>query len=425
MRTSIVAAFALAVCAVPFAQGCSQEVADDDAGEDAITSNEAGFVDFDFDGEVIAAKETDAAKAISSQLFYTIGDLTAFNANSRVGQHETTNVKTSDAGGGLVKVTFHAKLPVAWPKGKTIPRKYQVTVPKHVDSEGLSAFVDKYDGPCGKDEYGKATFWHDFQPKAPGCTLAPADVTSVSAKVSRRKDVTTGKYPEYKEVWKDDALKVVAIFGYAEGGGASDIGQRQYEEFVTGVAATLPGAKRTEKKSASIAKDVTLEGKVTGPAGQARTVVVTSLLIDTLYTAGRDFDDRYDAISEGADLVVYNGHSELSKNTNALARKGKVAKEKYQLFFFDSCDTFAYLDTALVDRRKEVNGASDPKGSKYLDVVTNVLPSYFMNYAGSSLTFYKALLDDKSPKTYNQILEGLPSDQVVVVSGEEDNAFRP
>ena len=153
--------------------------------------------------------------------------------------------------------------------------------------------------------------------------------------------------------------------------------------------------------------------------------MVTSLLIDTLYTAGRDFDDRYDAISEGADLVVYNGHSELSKNTNALARKGKVAKEKYQLFFFDSCDTFAYLDTALVDRRKEVNGASDPKGSKYLDVVTNVLPSYFMNYAGSSLTFYKALLDDKSPKTYNQILEGLPSDQVVVVSGEEDNAFRP
>ena len=250
-------------------------------------------------------------------------------------------------------------------------------------------------------------------------------MSSASAKVSRRKDVTTGKYPEYREVWKDSALEVVAIFGYAEGGGPSDIGQQQYESFVSGVAASLPGAKRTEGKSASIHKDVTIEGKVTGPAGEARTVKVTSLLIDTLYTAGSDFDARYDAITEKADLVMYNGHSELSKNTNAMARKGKVAKEKYQLFFFDSCDTFAYLDTALTDRRKQVNGASDPKGSKYLDVVTNVLPSYFMNYSGSSLTIYKALLDDKNPKTYNQILESLPSDQVVVVSGEEDNVFAP
>lgn len=424
MRTSLYFV-AAALLAVPFAQGCSQEVADDEGSEDAITSNEAGFVDLDFDAEVIAAKDTEVQKAITSQLFFTVGDLTAFNGNGRVGQHEVTNVRTTDAGAGLVKIAYHAKLPVAWPKTKTIPRRYTVTLPKHVDAAGLSAFVDKYDGPCGKDEYGKDVFWHDFQPKIAGCKLDAADVSSASAKVSRRKDVTTGKYPEYREVWKDSALEVVAIFGYAEGGGPSDIGQQQYESFVSGVAASLPGAKRTEGKSASIHKDVTIEGKVTGPAGEARTVKVTSLLIDTLYTAGSDFDARYDAITEKADLVMYNGHSELSKNTNAMARKGKVAKEKYQLFFFDSCDTFAYLDTALTDRRKQVNGASDPKGSKYLDVVTNVLPSYFMNYSGSSLTIYKALLDDKNPKTYNQILESLPSDQVVVVSGEEDNVFAP
>ena len=86
---------------------------------------------------------------------------------------------------------------------------------------------------------------------------------------------------------------------------------------------------------------------------------ITSLLIGTLYTSGADFDARYDPLSEKADLVVYNGHSELSKNTNALARKGKVAPKQYQMFFFDSCDTYAYLDTKLVDRRREVNGADD------------------------------------------------------------------
>jgi hypothetical protein len=36
-----------------------------------------------------------------------------------------------------------------------------------------------------------------------------------------------------------------------------------------------------------------------------------------------------------------------------------------------------------------------------------------------------ALTRRDTPKTYNAILAELPSDQVVVVTGEEDNAFRP
>jgi hypothetical protein len=95
------------------------------------------------------------------------------------------------------------------------------------------------------------------------------------------------------------------------------------------------------------------------------------------------------------------------------------------MFFFDSCDTYAYLDTALTDRRRAINGAEDPVGTKYLDVATNVLPSYFSNYAASSLSFVKALSQRDTPKTYNQIMTELPSDQVVVVTGEEDNTFKP
>src|SRR5262249_49511030 len=152
------------------------------------------------------------------------------------------------------------------------------------------------------------------------------------------------------------------------------------ESFLQQVRAALPGATVTENKHGeSIVKDVTIKGTVK-VGGHDRAVSVDALLIDTLYTAGPDFDTRYDAISANADLVVYNGHSELSKNTNALARKGKVAPKKYQVFFFDSCDTFAYLDTALSDRRAALNGKEDPRGTLYLDVITNVLPSFFSNY---------------------------------------------
>ena len=37
----------------------------------------------------------------------------------------------------------------------------------------------------------------------------------------------------------------------------------------------------------------------------------------------------------------------------------------------------------------------------------------------------KALAQRDTPKTYNQIMTELPSDQVVVVTGEDDNTFKP
>jgi hypothetical protein len=407
--------------ALPIA-ACSAAPAPDDAvgADDAITSNEAQIVDLSFDGEVFADKSEETRKAIVSQLFYTVGPLTTqLDANGQVGRVVTSNVSES-VEGDLKHVKYHAMIPVAWPKGVKPPRTYDVVLPK--DTTKLDAFNAKYDGRCGNNEYGQETFWHDFNPKAQGCTTDDADVVRAKARVTKDKGVTSGKYPEYDKVWADGALQAVAIFGYAESGGPSDVGQMEYEEFIARAKDSIPGATQTENdKSDSIYRDVTIAGKVGG-----RDVTVTAILIGTLYTSGPDLAARYDALSEKADLVVYNGHSELSKNTNALARLGKVSPQQYQIFFFDSCDTYAYLDTALTDRRIEVNGAgADPKGTKYLDVVTNVLPSYFSNYAASSLSLFRALLRSDQPKTYNDILAELPSDQVVVVTGEEDNSFRP
>jgi hypothetical protein len=411
------------VLALPvLALACAAPAADDGgaSADDAITSNEAQIVDLSFDGEVYAGKDEETRKAIVSQLFYTVGPLTyQLNANGQVGRVETSAVSESIEG-DLKHVKYHARLPVAWPKGLKPPRTYAVVLPK--DTTKLDAFNAKYDGRCGKNEYGQDTFWHDFNPKAQGCTTDDADVIRTSARVTKDKGETQGKYPEYDKVWADGALNTVAIFGYAEGGGPSDVGQQEYEEFIARAKDAVPGATQTENaKSDSIYRDVTIAGKVGG-----RDVSVTAILIGTLYTSGPDLAERYNALSESADLVIYNGHSELSKNTNALAHLGKISPKQYQIFFFDSCDTFAYLDTALTDRRIEVNGAADdPKGTKYLDVATNVLPSYFSNYAASSLSLFRALLEKDQPKTYNEILAEIAADQVVVVTGEEDNTYRP
>jgi hypothetical protein len=403
--------------------GCA--AAPDDGGDDTssdITSNAAQIIDLDLDGTVVGAKGNDARQIVVSQLFYTIGALTTqYQANGHVGQVVLSSV-TETAAGEAKTIKYHAKLPVAWPKGVKVPRTYDVVLPRDVTK--LDAFNAKYDGTCGKNEYGQETFWHDFNPKAAGCKPDAADVVSAKARITKDPSVTTGKFPEYDRVWSDGALNVVAIFGEASGGAPGDEGAAQFEQFVSGVMGAIPGAtSAANKTSASFVKDVTVTGKVRAFGG-TKPVVVTALLMDTLYTSGEDFDARYNPLSEKADFVVYNGHSELSKNTNALARKGVVAKGQYQMFFFDSCDTFAYLDTALTQRRIDANGsAADPKGTKNLDVLTNVLPSYFSNYASSSITVLKALMTPDAPKTYNAILADLPADQTVVVTGEEDNAF--
>ena len=61
--------------------------------------------------------------------------------------------------------------------------------------------------------------------------------------------------------------------------------------------------------------------------------------------------------------------------------------------------------------------------AKYLDVMTNVLPSYVVNESSSLLVVLRAMLRRDTPATYDRILAGLPSDQMVVVWGEDDNAF--
>ena len=89
----------------------------------------------------------------------------------------------------------------------------------------------------------------------------------------------------------------------------------------------------------------------------------------------------------------------------------------------NGCDTFAYVDGRLRETRAALN-ADDPAGTKYLDMVTNAMPSY-ANAFSSEPVMLEALVDYATPRTYADIFRGIDSRQVVVVTGEEDNEFAP
>jgi hypothetical protein len=402
-----------AACAMP-------QTEEDPGGEGAFTSNDGTVLELRFDAEVITSKDEPARQAIVSQLQYTQGIFTTdARANGQVGLVVLSAIKETEEA-GKKKITYTAQLPVVWPKGARRPTTYDLPLPK--DTTSFDAFNDKYDGKCGRNEYGRETFWHDFNPKASGCTVDDADVVRAKATVRTHPQSTTGKYPEYDQVWADDRLDVVAVFGIISSNTPDDEGAREFESVLREVEKTLTDPKRTDGEAGhTVIKDATVTGKVT-VGGRARDVSVTALLVESVSGAGSDFDARYLPASENADLVVYSGHSGLGKNINALAQKTRAKKGKYQLVYLNGCQTFAYLGTAMHDKRIALN-ADDPEGTKYLDIVANALPAYGDDGA-TSLSLYRAMLAPR-PRSYSDLLRDFSRIHLVAVFGEHDNTFKP
>lgn len=412
LGAALLFASALFACSAP-----ATEDADDSKG--AIASNDAKILDFEFDGEVVTGANVEARKAIVSQLMYVQGILTT----SQDGSGQIGNVKLSDVretpAGEKKRVQYKASLPVAWSKYAKNPAAYELRLPR--DTTAFAAFNKTYDGRCGKNAYGQEYFWHDWNPNAKGCAIDAADVETSKATVKASQKETSTKYPEYDAIWHDDRLDVVAIFGIFDSSKPTDPAYTESTSFIEHAKSRLTGASVEDNaKDKSILKDTTVRGtKMIG--GRERSVQIDVLVVQSLASVGADFSTRYDALSEKADLIAYTGHSGMGKNLGALARKGKVAPGKYQIMLVNGCESFALLDSTASDRRRDANGASDPEGTKFLDVIGNALPGYVSSFASMPSNLYDAVVSADTPKSYSKILDEMPSEQMVVVFGEEDN----
>ncbi len=413
--------------------GCTGAIGDGADGElgaqdDPFTSATSTLVDFEFDGELVAASNQNLASKVRGQLIYLVGHLNQEHGGARLNAVQLTGVTANVLGGGLWRVRYHAKVPVAW-NGKTpLPSSYTVTLPRRVDDVGLAAFLAQYGASCTDHdghELIPANVWYYYRPGAPDCHPAAADVTVSPAKVTKSALNTSGKYPEYHRVWEDGVLDVVAVFGKYNKGATSpdDAGIAAYDEFIATMRAMLPGAATTpaalpDAPGAAV-PDVTFEAET-----DAGRVTVVALLTDEVSSAPASFIARFAEATPRADLILYGGHAGLGANVRALTKQAKFFPAKYQLLFLDGCDTFAYEDDALNDARKLLN-PSDPSGAKYLDVMRNAMPAYFNAMASATAAVVDALLDRAEPRSYEQIFAPIDAAQVVLVTGEEDNAFTP
>jgi len=424
MRASALLLLSSALTLALGAGACGGSGAEGAGGSEAdITSNDGVALELTFTGEVVARASDTPRRAIAAQLQYLQGILTTdARANAQAAMPKLSNVRET-AEGDKKRIAYDASLTVVWPKGSARPESYAFALPK--DTTALAAFNAKYDGTCGRNEYGQDTFWHDFDPTASACRLDDADVHRATAAVRVHPQTTQGVYPEYDQIWADDSLDVVAVFGIISSNTPDDEGARTRDKLIAEVSGSLQNAQRVDAPEArGIIKDTTVTGTI-DVGGRARKVSLTALLVQEAASAGPAFDQRYSEATGKADLIVYEGHSGLGKNINALARNTGAQPGKYQLMYLYGCQTLAYLEPAMHERRTQLNGADrDPDGTKFLDVMATALPAYG-DGGRSTLALYRALLDTRAPRTFNQLMTGISPLHLVTVFGEHDNTFRP
>lgn len=395
-------------------------------------SAEAVFLDLEFSGELLTDSTWNINKQIEEQMLYTVGQLNGENSVGRLDKLDLTNVETRRAEDGKTRVTYDAKLLVAWGQKDDVPDEYTFQLPLDVSFEGQEAFTESYSHDCvdwGAHDVTSGSMWYYYRPNGYRCELNADDIVELTANVTVSDVNTTGKYPEYHKVWEDDELKVVAVFGKYEDDAttSSDAGISAYNRFVRTMKNDLGALDNFRTVPEDVpdspgieSPDITFRAEM----GDGQSVEVVALLVDNIRTAGRGFDQRYSELSGPADLVAYNGHSGLGSNIRALAQKGSWVPGQYSIVFMNGCDTYAYVDSALNDARAQIN-PDDDTGTKYLDIVTNAMPSFFSEMDNGTTQLIRGLMNVDDPQTFEQMFTRFDSNEVVLVSGEQDNEYVP
>lgn len=370
---------------------------------------------------------------IREQLQFTMGHLNGNNGVADLNRLEISVQETEEnAKGELNRVTYAAKLFVAWPVEAAIPTKYTMTMPAQGDFDFLSQFFDNYgvaecmDAAAHDAEMGN--HWYFYRPMNSRCqnkisndvaandTFVKFDMT-----FSKSAENTPGTFPEYTKVWEDGKAVVTAIFGMADASNASefDAGVSAYKSTYRDLISQFGTPTSDSLKEQGLAPSMdNTESSLTFNTASG-VLEVHLFLVKGIREVNSAFINRYEELTRISDFVSYSGHSGLGANIRALTRMGHFLPNQYQVYLVNGCDTFAYVDNSLRDAHAKVNPGSSV--NKYFDIITNAMPSYFHMNSRSNLAVIKALVG--KTKTYEQILKEFDIQQRAVVTGDEDNQF--
>ncbi len=400
-----------------------------------FSSDKATLLDFEFDGEFVTTRSWAIEGDIQNQLMYTIGQLNDNGGVGRLDAVKLTDIQSASEENGKRRVTYHAVLPVAWPSKYDfyLPKSYTFKLPYDMSYSGLSSFVQNYGTTCidlwSAHNVTVGSMWYYYRPEARNCKIAADDILQAPVTISKSTDNSDGKYPEIDMIWKDNVLNAIVIFGKDNAGatGFTDFGVAQYGQFNYRLRWTSFAGLKLDPTPSNIpsAPDATFpEINWEGTFEDGRVLKVHAFLIDNPRMPSESFKKRYAELSGDADIVIYNGHAALGDNVRAFTRMGKPNPGQYTIVSMMGCDTFAYVDGYMAQQRAEIN-PDDPQGTKYLDMITNIVPTNPTMLPTASFALIQGVVDPKNPQTFYQILRNFEYKHYSVVTGDEDNTYTP
>lgn len=414
------------------------------------SSNIRAIDKFDSDRSVLLDGYISSGKIVSDEYEdFAIGDEIELQLRFTVGQFNGLEGGTPDLEKTVIKITekkkeglryvvsYEAWLKISWPIEQKIPEQYQILLPTEGSYYHLQTFLKKY----GQDAEGEkkcldwsahdvdlGNFWYYYRPLKGSCPLKKSeneDVVKTAIHLKISDENTEGKSPEYKKVWEDSRLVATTIFAMneAESDSEWDAGLVAYKKFVSLLLQKFGKPKWSNienvDESFSPRKDQNIvQFKFDHAKGE---LDITAILVKGLRLIAADSIEEklYSERTIDSDFISYSGHSGLGANIRKLAGMGKFKEGQYQLFFINGCDTFSYVDNILALAHQRVN--PDYGQYKFLDMITNSMPSYFHRNADGNFSLLQALIEEK--KTYREILREIDPQQRAVVTGEEDNEW--
>lgn len=375
-------------------------------------------------------------KAVEAQVEHIIGPMSMTEVTAvPKGDHKLTDIKVVAKSAGKVTVGYKYSGTIVLENGPKTT--YGIYLPVNPDKIYSASMVGS-NNPCTDEHYqSEGDFWYFWSPERYGCKLEEGkDYFLVKAKIKR---YTNSKltYPEYHNlVAKDGYVHIHVLFGMDEPHlkrdplKSSDINAANYRQFRNYLIKNGYTAIRwSDQQVRAIAK--TLNGDLP----YVETLHKGNIAYRFFYgPSGIDEDSLgfhwfYKDALENSSVMIYEGHSglgghlDLDSIEESLGEPIKFSKN-YQIYFFDSCTSYKYYNSGYFDRKKT---ASDPNGTKKLDIFTNGLATEFaaMPKATSSvaMAFEKALNMAKGQQfvSFQTLAKQIDSDNLFGVNGDEDN----
>ena len=275
---------------------------------------------------------------------------------------------------------------------------------------------------CTDEHYNsEGDFWYFWNPYQEGCPIDGNELVGVQTDLTPM-SVTRGTYPEYARLYGEngngDVLQVTYLVGVDENFKSGDLGKRTFMDAFAGL----------KKAGFQVTVDEARRKRLSFRFGEKRASIEMRLMDPN----SADFAVEAVRGMRTADIFLYDGHSglggylspdRLAEDTgSALA----LPKNKYQIFVFQGCSTYAYYNSAYFKLKRS---GSDPKGTKNLDIITTGIGADFSVGADVDVAFLTSVAAGQRP-SWQTILDRVRAAEgdasaLSHVNGDEDNPRSP